>query len=925
MSGENRPTLSPEQFARVRAVFRKATEDGLSEAARAELVSRECGADEAVRVHVMELLGADAAAVTGLSPEGGGLVRRAMESSDGVESGVRGEGDESTGWIRSVPERIGRFSVRRMLGKGGMGVVYLATQTNPDREVALKLLRPKGTSAGLRGRFAREIRALGRLEHPGIARIYDAGQENTAEGEIAYFAMEYVRGQHLTAFARQEKLNVAARVALLARVADGVQHAHARGVLHRDLKPANVLVAAEGDGTGERVGERPRTRGPEAGEGTRAAASTVAGWQGGPQPKILDFGVARVLEPDTQHTVLTHHGLLVGTVAYMSPEQLSGDPDAVDTRSDIYALGVMLHELITGELPFDVEGKPLAEAARQISEGEAKGMRTRAGVGTLRVDRDLVTITRKAMARDKERRYSSAGELADDLRRYLRDEPITARAPTAVYQLMKFASRNRWLVVSSGAAVAAVVAGLVLSSVLYVREQRSSQEARRQASLSTAVREYLLRDLLTAAAPRRMGYEVRMLDVLKGAANGLEEKFKDYPEVEAEVRMDLTVAFDELGKPAESMEHARRARELFEQTRGEDASRTIEVITRMAQISRGQHDAAAAVAFASEALKRAKRSLPENDPVRGRVHSQLGASLMMAGRRAEALVELKLALPVFERCGAPCESDALSVLTWLQAALAEARDDRAALEYSRQILIRTDRLSGPENPEAIAARSNLVNALVNSGEFNEAAEIAEKLPALSIKTFPPGHPARAYTHLAALSAMMKAGRREEAERVGLKAHELSIESLGEFSWVTERSIQLMRHLYMNWPEHEQQLWEWQLLAIRLRLTVAKPDEHVASMKLFRDVVAEQRRQGVEMPIEIVMRKFWDRRDEVAPPGRGHRAVMLANASRVAAELGGKNIAAAALKRAKESLAAATDAAGASAAIAAAEGDAAPVK
>ncbi len=924
MSGENRPTLSPEQFARVRAVFRKATEDGLSEAARAELVSRECGADEAVRVHVMELLGADAAAVTGLSPEGGGLVRRAMESSDGVESGVRGEGDESTGWIRSVPERIGRFSVRRMLGKGGMGVVYLATQTNPDRDVALKLLRPKGTSAGLRGRFAREIRALGRLEHPGIARIYDAGQENTAEGEIAYFAMEYVRGQHLTAFSRQEKLNVAARVALLARVADGVQHAHARGVLHRDLKPANVLVAAEGDGTGERVVERPRTR-PEAGEGTRTAASTVAGWQGGPQPKILDFGVARMLEPDTQHTVLTHHGLLVGTVAYMSPEQLSGDPDAVDTRSDIYALGVMLYELITGELPFDVEGKPLAEAARQISEGETRGMRTQSGVGTLRVDRDLVTITRKAMARDKERRYSSAGELADDLRRYLRDEPITARAPTAVYQLMKFASRNRWLVVSSGAAVAAVVAGLVLSSVLYVREQRSSQEARRQASLSTAVREYLLRDLLTAAAPSKMGYEVRMLDVLSGAAKGLKERFKEHPEIEAEVRLDLAVAFDELGKPAESMEHARRARELFEQTRGEDAPRTIEVITRMAQVVRSQHDAPAAVAYASEALKRAKRSLPENDPLRGRVHSQMGAALLMAGRQTEAVAELKLALPVFERCGAPCESDALSVLTWLQAALTEVRDDRAALEYSRQIALRTDRLFGPEHPEAIAARSNLVNALVNSGEFNEAAEVAANLPALAMKTFPPGHPARAYTHLAASSAMMNAGRREEAERVGLKAHELSVESFGEFGWVTEQSIQLMRKLYTRWPEHEEQLWEWQLLAMRLRLMVAKPEEHEASMKLFRDVVAEQRRQGVDMPIEAVTRRVWDNRDEVAPSGHGHRAVFLANASRVAAELGGKNIAAAALKRAKESVADAADAAAAAAAIAAAEGAAAPVK
>ena len=298
--------LTAEQLARVHEIFSAAVDYPISQ--REAYVTAQCQADEQVRSAVCELLAFDGTDETCFSPEQGGLVPRI------VSAALPGDG--------AIPAQFGQYRIERLIGKGGMGVVYLATQANPHRYVALKLLASNAPSQSLRTRFAREIDVLGRLDDPGIARIFEAGTQATASGPVSYFAMEYVHGPRLTDFAKQQQLSIAARIELVAKVADALHHAHTKGVLHRDLKPANILVAA-----------------PAAPTTTLASQHTTAQ---GLQPKILDFGVARLLEGSTHHTALTEAGLLIGTVAYMSPEQLSGDQTAVDTRSDIYALGVVL-------------------------------------------------------------------------------------------------------------------------------------------------------------------------------------------------------------------------------------------------------------------------------------------------------------------------------------------------------------------------------------------------------------------------------------------------------------------------------------------------------------------------------------------------------------------------------------------------------
>jgi serine/threonine protein kinase len=304
-----------------------------------------------------------------------------------------------------VGAQIGPYEILGVLGRGGMGVVYRARQEQPGRVVALKLVRPGLVSERLVRRFEHEIELLGRLEHPGIARVYDAGTFETDEGPEPYFAMELVEGLPLTGYAERAGLSTRQRLALLAEVADAVQHAHERSVIHRDLKPGNIFVDAGG---------RPR----------------------------IDFGIARATDSDRQlTTVHTGVGEILGTLAYMSPEQLGGSGQ-LDTRSDIYALGVIGYELVAGRLPHDVADKPLVEAITTLSKGDPPTL------GSLNrgLRGDIEVIVAKAMEKERERRYASAAEFAADIRHFLADEPIVARPPTTAYQVRKLIARHRPLV-----------------------------------------------------------------------------------------------------------------------------------------------------------------------------------------------------------------------------------------------------------------------------------------------------------------------------------------------------------------------------------------------------------------------------------------------------------------------------------------------
>jgi serine/threonine protein kinase len=356
-----------------------------------------------------------------------------------------------------LPTSVGRYRIVRLLGEGGMGAVYEAEQDFPRRSVALKVIRPGLVVPAVLKRFAQEAQILGRLHHPGIAQIYEAG---VAEDGQPFFAMELVRGASLDECARRHGLEAAGRLDLVARICDAVQHAHDQGIVHRDLKPSNILVDESG------------------------------------QPRVLDFGVARSTDPDLLSTLAhTRTGHMVGTLAYMSPEQVVAAPGGLDGRSDVYTLGVILFELLAGRLPYPLELLPLPEAARVIREQDP----ARLGAIDRRLGGDVETIVARALEKDRERRYQSAAELAEDIRRHLRHEPIRARPPSLLYRLGKFVRRRKAAVVAAAALLALLLGG---TAVLVVRlRDQAVQQARRsqevQEALSRAAR---LREQARSAA-----------------------------------------------------------------------------------------------------------------------------------------------------------------------------------------------------------------------------------------------------------------------------------------------------------------------------------------------------------------------------------------------------------------------------------------
>ncbi len=375
--------------------------------------------------------------------------------------------------VGRAPERLGEYRILGVLGEGGMGKVYLAEQSNPKRTVALKVIRPGWATPSLLRRFEHETEALARLQHPGIAQIYGSGVHEEHGDRVPFFAMECVRGLSLTRYAEAKGLDTAERLRLFARVCDAVQHAHAKGVIHRDLKPGNIVVPEDG------------------------------------QPRVLDFGVARVTDADIQTaTLCTVQGELVGTVPYMSPEQIAGDAAALDTRSDVYSLGVVLYELLTAKLPHDVRQTSIAQAARMIGEQEPARLSS-----VNRVYRgDIETIVGKALEKERDRRYQSAAELAADIRRFLQNEPIAAQPPSTAYQMRKFARRNKPVVLGVAAVVVMLLVGVVATGLQAVSATRENARVQREAA-DAAVSMRILADALEAVSPEdSLGREPLGLD-----------------------------------------------------------------------------------------------------------------------------------------------------------------------------------------------------------------------------------------------------------------------------------------------------------------------------------------------------------------------------------------------------------------------------
>ncbi|MFN0059930.1 MAG: protein kinase domain-containing protein [Planctomycetota bacterium] len=426
---------------RLGEIFSRALQFSLER--RQRFLDRVCRGDDALRARVERLLEIDAAAERGAA----------------VHSNLADE-------LSLVGNTLDAFKLTDVIGTGGMGSVFLAEQASPRRRVALKVMRRDLSSPAAVKRFEHEARVLARLSHPGIAQIFAAGVAEIGGAAKPYFAMEYVEGaSDLVTFANASALSVRARVELFVQVCDAVQHGHQRGVIHRDLKPANILVGRDG------------------------------------VPKVIDFGVARSTDADIAMTTLhTAAGQLLGTLQYMSPEQCARDVEEIDLRADVYALGVVLYELLTGALPYDLGSAPIFKALQIVREVAPRPL----SAVSPAIDRDLGTIVLKALAKDRNARYSSSEALGGDLRRYLAGLPIAARPPTVRYQLYLFARRHRALSGSLVALVAVLISAVIVAAVLLDRERvaRADAEYERNLQILQGVERDLEASLVERAASK---------------------------------------------------------------------------------------------------------------------------------------------------------------------------------------------------------------------------------------------------------------------------------------------------------------------------------------------------------------------------------------------------------------------------------------
>lgn len=710
--------------------------------------------------------------------------------------------------------RLDAYTVLGVLGRGGMGVVYRAEQHQPRRIVALKLLRPGLTTAELLARFAFEVQALGRLQHPGIAHVFEAGTIDAGDGPQPFFAMELIEGRPLSAYIADHRHGLRERLELLTRICDAVQHAHTKGVIHRDLKPANILVVDEVAGA---LAE-------PAHEGEAGPSSLH---HGGARPKVLDFGVARVTGAQAPHTLATTVGQLVGTVPYMSPEQIGGDSRELDTRTDVYSLGVILYEMLAGRLPHDLAHKPLVEAARIIREVEPPRLTS----VNPALPRDLDWITARALDKDRAHRYQSAGDLAADLRRFLADQPVLARPPTTWYLFRKFSRRNKTLVLSCAALAVAVVAGLAVTSSLLAWALRAEhdagirlQEALDARATESAVNEFL-NEMLASVDPARGARELTVREALERAASRVHEKFARRPVVEAAVRETIGRSYRALGLFAEAEAHHRAAYELRRRELGETDARTLGSLNDVASAVQDQSRLDEAETLFRSALPLFERVHGPAAPDTLMVKNNLAMLLVMRGNYPEAEPLFRAALAALR--GKPGNEDiatldAMSNLATLMQFLGKLDE---AEQLARESLETRRRVFGARHPGTLVAVNNLGTLLASRGKQVEAKPYYFESLELSRDVLGPEH-ADTLTSLANCAGLSyDLGDVVAAERMHREALALRAKTLGDGHADTIDSRRLLARLLMDRGDLEEadQLLSQALAAARSALGDEQPD------------------------------------------------------------------------------------------------------
>lgn len=632
----------------------------------------------------------------------------------------------------ALPERIGEFRVLSRLGAGGMGVVYKAEQERPRRLVALKVLRGGLVSSRALRRFEFESGILARLEHPAIARVLLAGTTAIGGEPRPYFAMELVEGVTLSEWYRGTRTDVRETVSLLAEVAEGVAHAHQRGVIHRDLKPGNVLIATDGV---------PR-----------------------PSPKILDFGVARLLDGDDAIITRTEPGSLLGTLPYISPECLDGSE--ADTRSDVYSLGVLSYEVLCGRLPIDYSGLGPAQALQAA--------RTSSPVPLERVRPecrgDLATIVATAMDHDPRRRYAGAAEFAADLRRFIERRPIVARPAGAWRRTALWAARHKALAAGCVLAAAGLAGGmgLALRSAGIARQERDAARAAQMAAdterdTAAAVTEFL-RDMLAAADPARADRSgATVLETLRVAEREIPGRFEGRPVVEGAIRLTLGRALTGLGRPAEAEVHLRRALELAEESAGRHSAAGAEALRELGIAARELGRLPDARAALEEAERIGIEVHGERAPEVASMRTALATVVQREADYARAASLHEAALEARRAAFGENHASVAESLDGLGITLRQlGRSAEAEGMYRRALEIRT-RVQRPDHPDIATTKHNLSRALNGMGRYAEAEAATRDALRIQRAAYPDGHSVIALSLRSLGVTLFDAGRFEEAD------------------------------------------------------------------------------------------------------------------------------------------------------------------
>jgi serine/threonine protein kinase/tetratricopeptide (TPR) repeat protein len=755
--------------SRVQAVFLAAVE-AKDPAERAQIVNAQCTGDDELRARVEALLLAHDQ--SGELPEVGTL-----DYAGKRQATIVGPTTSTAGKIIAD-----RYRLLEEIGEGGMGTVWVAEQLQPvRRRVAIKLIKQGMDSRQVLLRFEAERQALAVMDHPHIAKVLDGG---VTEQGSPFFVMEYVKGVPITQFCDQARVTVESRLALFVQVCQAVQHAHQKGIVHRDLKPSNILVCP---------------------------------YDGHPVPKVIDFGLAKAInQPLTDNTLYTAHGVMVGTPLYMSPEQAEFNNLDVDTRTDIYSLGVILYELLTGTTPLDrqrfkeaawqeivrliKEEEPSKPSTKLSNSGSLPSVAAQRSLEPAQLTRlvrgDLDWIVMKALEKERSRRYETANGLARDLQRYLADEMVEARPTSTTYRLRKFFRRNKGLVRAVSAVFVLLVAGIVGTSWGMLRADRARREAEvariaeaaeRQRAVDAAAAEkkaketaqereaetravldFVEKKIFGAArteAEGGLGPEITLRRAIEAAVLFVDQGFDKQPLIKARLRMALGTSFYYLGDGKAAADQYGKARTIYTSQLGPDHLFTLRSIDNLANAYASQGRQPEALKLREEALAREKAVFGTDHPETLGAMNNLGASYSSLGRYADALNILEETLALRKTKLGPNDPETLRTSYNLARALAGLGRNVEGVKLHEETLARRRVIIGPDHPDTFWSMANLADGYVKLGRKADALKLQEETLALQKAKLGPTHPDTLASMNNLAMSYAGAGRRQEAAKL----------------------------------------------------------------------------------------------------------------------------------------------------------------